>query len=69
MVMPVDASMENVIGRRSATPIAADSPGRQPITIPIVTPTIMAKIFIDITAFRKPPPISDSVSNIVFPLS
>ena len=57
-------SMEKVIGRSSATPMAAESPGRHPMTIPMVVPAMMARMLIGVSALKKPPPIKLKVPNI-----
>ena len=45
---------ESGIGSISATPIAAERPGRQPMTMPRDTPPTMAKRFIQVRALTKP---------------
>ena len=46
--------MEKVSGSISATPIAADRPGRQPMMMPSATPPAIAKRFIHVRALIKP---------------
>ena len=61
---PVSAFMVKVIGSISATPIAADKPGRQPIMIPIAVPAIIIRRLIGMKAFKKPAPMILIVSSI-----
>ena len=56
--------MVKVMGSSSATPMAADRPGRQPMMMPMaVPPAINSKLLRDI-AFTKPCPIKAKVSSI-----
>ena len=50
----ISASMVNVNGNVSATPIAADKPGIQPITIPIAVPPAIIKMLMGVKACKKP---------------
>ena len=56
--------MPKVTGSKSATPMAADSPGRHPIVIPNAVEATMARRFIGEKALMKPAPIKDKVSNM-----
>ena len=62
-INPVEAGIPNVIGIRSATPMAADNPGRAPIVIPIATLTHAATKFIGLSAVINPYNISDIISS------
>ena len=63
-ISPVSGAMVNVMGSSSATPMAADRPGRQPMMMPMaVPPAINSKLLRDI-AFTKPCPIKAKVSSI-----
>ena len=46
-----------VIGNISATPMAAESPGMQPMMMPIATPPAIIRRLIGVKALRKPAPI------------
>jgi hypothetical protein len=46
--------MVNVSGSMSATPIAAERPGRQPMMMPSVTPPTMARRLMRVRALIKP---------------
>ena len=63
-IKPVAGSMPKVTGSKSATPIAAESPGKQPIVIPNAVEAIIASKFMGEQALMKPAPIMDSVSNM-----
>ena len=59
--------MVKVSGSTSATPMAAERPGRQPMTMPIVTPKAIIRRLIGVSAPTKPAPIICRVSSIFFP--
>ena len=54
MIKPAEGSIPKVRGSSSATPMAADRPGMQPMMIPMVTLAIMMTIFRGVSAFRNP---------------
>ena len=64
---PVSGFMVKVMGSMSATPIAADRPGIQPMTMPMATPPAIISRLMGVRALRKPAPISDKVSSIFAP--
>ena len=53
-----------VMGSSRATPMAADSPGRQPMTMPMAVPMAAKSRFVKLSALIKPWPIKDNVSSI-----
>ena len=57
--------MVKVMGSSNATPMAADRPGRQPMTMPMVVPAAMASRLTGTRALINPWPIRANVSNIV----
>ena len=63
-ISPVSGFIVNVMGSISATPIAAESPGMQPMIIPMATPPAIISRLIGLKALRKPAPIKDNVSSI-----
>ena len=54
--------MPNVTGSKSATPIAADNPGKQPIVIPKAVDTSIAMRLRGVRACRNPAAIKPNVS-------
>ena len=54
MIRPAEGSIPKVRGSSRATPMAADSPGMQPMTIPMVTLAIMITIFMGESALTNP---------------
>ena len=63
-----DDTAPKVRGRRSATPIAAESPGMQPTMTPMVTPITIMRRFIGSRALPKPWAISANVfASMSFP--
>ena len=61
MIRPVSGFMPKVRGSSSATPMAAERPGIQPMTIPIVTPRIIMPMFIGENTCKKPAAIKPNV--------
>ena len=68
MISPVSGAIPKVSGRRSATPMAAERPGIQPTTIPMVTPIIIMIRLDGMRALAKPADMSPNVfASMVFP--
>ena len=67
-IRPVSGFMVKVIGSISATPIAADRPGMQPMMMPMATPPAIIRRLIGVRALRKPAPIRDKVSSMFLAL-
>ncbi len=63
-IRPVSAFIVKVSGSISATPIAADRPGIQPMMMPMDTPAAIISRLIGVRALRKPAPIMPKVSSI-----
>ena len=61
MIMPVSGFMPNVRGSNNATPMAADRPGIQPTTTPMVTPITIINKFIGSKALPNPWAMSANV--------
>ena len=60
--------IENVNGRRIATPLAPPSPGSTPMMTPNRMPIIISKTLYQLSATAKPP-ISEAISSTVASLS
>ena len=56
--------MVKVMGSISATPMAAERPGMQPMMMPMATPAAIIRRLMGVRALRKPAPISDKVSSM-----
>ena len=54
MISPAEGSIPKVRGSSRATPMAAESPGMHPMTIPMVTLAIIMTIFIGERALMNP---------------
>ena len=64
-IRPVSAFIVKVSGSISATPIAADRPGMQPMMMPRATPAAIIRRLIGVRALIKPAPIKPKVSSIL----